>query len=428
MEKTPIRGPEWPLSEPGAARPRRGLARPGRALPEADRLLVVFSDVEMGAGGPHDDFPHSDFLGSLLLGYNEGSLASLPVELVFNGDTFDLFKTPFEGAFPRLITREIALGKLEAILAAHPAFCAAIREFLAHSGAPRRVHFVAGNHDAELAFPEVQERVRERCGGDPRITFPGLELRIGRVHIEHGSQHDPLFRMNPDELLLEVEGESVLNISWGAAALLDTLMPLKDLLYFHDRLKPKSAVLELLPEIRELMLERFWGYWLRDFWRGYIGDPTRRLTWGMLKEIAWRFGSKNPEVMPNDELARRLTSEDDVLLYVVGHQHQAGWLSHGDRKLLQSGCLRNEYMVLADGGLRPMPKSYVEAYLREGRPVVSELVEVEGPPAPEGYLPASIFDVLPALRGLAASGAERESSLAARTAEEERERRRDGEG
>jgi hypothetical protein len=425
MTEEPTRGV---LSEPAAPRPSRGPPRPGRSFPEADRLLVVFSDIEMGTGGPLDDFPHSDFLGSLILGYNQGPLATLPVELVFNGDTFDLFKTPFEGAFPRLITREIALGKLEAILAAHPAFCAAIQEFVAHPGAERRVHFVAGNHDAELAFPAVQERVRARCGGGPRIGFPGLELRVGRVHIEHGSQHDPLFRMNPEELLLDVEGEPVLNISWGAAALLDTLMPLKELLYFHDRLKPKSVVLKLLPEIRELMLERFWSYWLRDFWKGYIGglDPTQRLTWGMLKEIAWRFGSKNPDVMPGDELARRLALEDDVLLYVVGHKHQAAWTSHGDRKILQSGCLRNEYMLLPGGGLRPMPKSYVEAYLRDGRPIVSELVEVEGPPPPEGYVPASIFDVLPALRGLATSGAERESALAARTAEEERERRRGG--
>ena len=36
---------------------------------DADRLLVVFSDVEMGAGGALDDFPRSDFLSNLLLDY-----------------------------------------------------------------------------------------------------------------------------------------------------------------------------------------------------------------------------------------------------------------------------------------------------------------------------------------------------------------------
>lgn len=411
------------FSAPSAVhRPLVG-SHPGRSLPNADRLLVILSDIEMGAGGPFDDFPHSDFLADLILSYNEGPLADLPVDVVFNGDTFDLLKTPFGGTFPRLVTRSIALEKLRPIADAHPLFFGAVRAFLEHRGAARGVHFITGNHDAELAFPAVQEMVRERCGGDPRITFPGLSLDVGRVHIEHGSQQDPLFRMNPDELFVDVDGEPVLNMSWGGAALLDTVMPLKHVLYFHDRLKPKSLLFELMPEIRDLLVERFWTYWLRDFWRGYFagGDPTRKITWGMLKEIAWRFGSKSPDVMTGDELARRMAGSDDFRLFVVGHKHQARWTSHGDRKILQAGCLRNEYMLLPGGALRPMPKCYVEAYLRDGNPIVSGLVELEGPPAPEGYVPASIFDVLPAVRALTSSGVERERALAAQREQEERE-------
>ena len=39
------------------------------AEPPFDHLIVIFSDVEMGAGGDTDDFPHSEFLGLLLLAY-----------------------------------------------------------------------------------------------------------------------------------------------------------------------------------------------------------------------------------------------------------------------------------------------------------------------------------------------------------------------
>ena len=110
------------------------------APPAADRLLVVMSDIEMGNGGHTDDFPHSDFLGELIVSYNGPRYRDLPVELVFNGDTFDLLKTPWRGACPSHITAAIALGKLAQVAAAHPAFFAALRTFLAHPHAERRVH------------------------------------------------------------------------------------------------------------------------------------------------------------------------------------------------------------------------------------------------------------------------------------------------
>lgn len=378
------------------------LFRPGR-LPAADRLLVILSDIEMGAGGPLDDFPHSDLLAGIVLGYNDGPFAEIDVDLVFNGDTFDLLKTPFRGGFPRHITADVALGKLEPIARAHAPFFASVKSFLGHSRAQRRVHFIAGNHDAELLFPEVQQRVRQLCGDDARISFPGFRLKIGKIFVEHGSQHDRMFEMDEQFPFVELGGEQILNISWGAAALLDAVLPLNGLLAFHDRLKPKTALLELIPEIRELLMERFRSYWLHDFWKGYFrgADPTRKVTWSMLKEVIWRLTSGNAEVLPDDKLLHRMTESDQTRLFVLGHMHEPRWTSHGDRKVLQAGCLRNEYMICdREGALRLIPKSYVEVYLRGGEPVVSHFVEFEGPAAPEGYLPASIFDVVPAVRAL----------------------------
>ena len=376
-------------------RPSPPFGRSGQ-LPACDRALVIFSDIEMGTGGRLDDFPHSDALAPIILSYNDGPYRELAVDLVFNGDTFDLLKTPWNGTFPRHITAEVALGKLAPIVNAHPQFFEALRGFLAHPHAPRRVHFIVGNHDAELVFTEVQQQIRLLCGGDPGVSFPGLRLDIGKVRIEHGAQFDPMFEVNEQELIVDLDGKRVLNLSWGAAALLDTVIPLGPLLAFHERVKPRQLLLQLVPEVQELLMDRFWRYWLRDFWKGYISsnDPTRRLTWKMLKEVLWRFSSRNAEVLLSDDLQKRLATSDEFLLYVVGHKHESQWLSYGDRKVLQSGCLRNEYMLSADGRLlRPIAKTYVEAFLREGVPVVSHFVEFEGPPAPEGYVPHSIYEV-----------------------------------
>ena len=377
------------------------------APPAADRLLVVMSDIEMGNGGHTDDFPHSDFLGELIISYNGPRYRDLPVELVFNGDTFDLLKTPWQGAFPSHITAAIALGKLSQVAAAHPAFFAALRTFLAHPNAERRVQFTVGNHDAELVFPEVQDEVRRLCGGDPRVLFPGFRLAIGKVLIEHGSQRDRMFQVDEAQPFIEFGGERILHISWGAAALLETVIPLRELLGFHERLKPREQVLQLVPEINEFLTGRFRSYWLRDFWRGYFRDrdPTKELTWPMFKEVLWRFSSHSTDVQLQEGLVARLAQSDEFHLYVLGHTHEARWTSFGDRKILTAGCLRNEYMLSPSGdALWPMPKSYVEAWLREGRPVISSLVELEGPPHPEGYVPASIFAVAQTLRDLAAAG------------------------
>ena len=64
-----------------------------------------------------------------------------------------------------------------------------------------------------------------------------------------------------------------------------------------------------------------------------------------------------------------------------------------------SGAFRNEYMILNDGcALRPIPKSYIECYLKDDVPIRSRFVELEGPPAPAGYVPDSIFDIVPCVR------------------------------
>jgi UDP-2,3-diacylglucosamine pyrophosphatase LpxH len=373
--------------------------------PAVDRLLVIFSDIEMGSGGPTDDFPHSDFLASIIRSYDRVDLRDLPIDLIFNGDTFDLLKTDFEGTFPIHITASVAVAKLSQIAAAHAPFFAALREFLVDPVADRRVQFIVGNHDAELVFTEVQSQIRSLCGNDARVLFPGFRLAIGGVLVEHGSQSDRMFQVDEEHPIVEFEGQQILHISWGAVALLKTVIPLKELLGFHDRLKPKQLMLDLLPELHGLLMSRFWSYWSHDFWKGYVtsSDPTQEITWAMLKEVIWRFSIQSPEVLMSDGLVARMRSSSDFQLYVVGHQHESQWLSFGDRKILQSGCLRNEYMVDAKGEtFRPIPKSYVEAWMREGVPVVSALVEFEGPPAPAGYLPRSIFDVLAGVRALQA--------------------------
>jgi UDP-2,3-diacylglucosamine pyrophosphatase LpxH len=398
-----------------------------RACRGPDRLLVCFSDVEMGAGGPFDDFPRSDFLAETIRTYSRDPYRWLSIDLVFNGDTFDLLKTSYRGGFPHHVTRDIAIDKMERIAAAHRVFFEQLGEFLRGDPERRRVFFVVGNHDMELFFPEVQTLIRERIGVSDHVYFPGLSLSLGRVRIEHGSQLDTLFAIDPDKPFIDRrDGEKLLNLSWAAVALLDVALPLQPILYHHDRLKPRELVLELIPEAKELLTSEFWHYWtkryFREVWAG--DDPLKTVSWTMLKELVRRMVSWHAEVEMGDDLQRKMIASDEFDLYLVGHQHEPGWWSHGSRKVLRTGCLRDEFMLSDRGAVQtPINKTWAEVYMAGAEVVRSHLVEVPAPERPRGTMPESIFECVAELRARLSSAKTREGEKAAQAAQELRERR-----
>jgi hypothetical protein len=388
----------------------------------ADRLVVSISDIEMGPGGPIDDFPASAFLAEVLASYSRPPFDDLAVDLVLNGDTFDLLKTPLHGHHPVHVTAEIATAKLNLVLDAHPDFARGVEAFLA-GRRPRRVFFVVGNHDQELLFPEVQEALRARLGGDERVQFPGFGVAIGDALIEHGSQADDLFRVNPDQPFVLHQGRPILALPWGAVALLEAMMPLQQHLHWADRLKPRALLFEHLPELREVLVNAFWSYWTSDYWRALMaGDPLKNVSWTMLRQVAYRFASHDPDIGFGSAFQDRIASDGGFRVRSVGHSHQAGWWSYGDRKLLTTGCYRDEFMVGADGEVGPlMPKVHAEIYQRQGRSVRSHLVEVDGPQPPDGCVPQNVTDQREQVAALLGTAADRQASARARQAQEDKE-------
>ncbi|MCB9476342.1 MAG: metallophosphoesterase [Deltaproteobacteria bacterium] len=366
--------------------------------------IVVFSDIEMGGGGPADDFPHTPFLGELMTAYLDGPDADLPVDFVFNGDTFDFLKVSYQGAFPKHISAEVALGKVESVAAAHPKFFEAVRAVVEHPSGNKRVFFVVGNHDFELLFPEVQQRLREHCGGSEHVIFPGFDLMLGSVYLAHGCQVDPVYRMDVNRLFVEHNGEKILNIPWAAVTILDVAMPLQDLLYHHDRLRPKAKALELLPEFREVMSAKLWNYWQKVYWKDFRAkDPVHKISWSMVREAFRRSKTADADLELADDWTDELLDHDEVQAIVVGHLHRNTWVEYEGKKVIQLGCFRDEYWIRDEGRvLEPRLKPYLEFDLRGGRLMHAKFLEVQGPARKPGTYPESIFDVVPKLREMLA--------------------------
>ncbi len=358
----------------------------------AEQVIAVFSDVEMGAGGPLDDFPHSRFLGELIVERCQGPWRDLEVDLVFDGDTFDLLKTPVEQRYPRHITADVALAKVSAVAAAHPDFFKAIRE-LQRSPVPRRVHFVVGNHDAELVFSEVQGLIHALCGFGEHISFPGFTLELGPVHLEHGHMADHLFRVDPERLFLEWKGEQVLSLAWASVGLLDAVIPMHPWFGFYDRVRPQARLLAMAPELKDLLLALGWTYWTsefpREWWRER--DPLLKLDWSVVYEVFRRMVTTDTDVSFDPTWLSETVERSPCELFITGHLHRSSSTLHGPRRLLTLGCFRDEFWLGEDGcTFTPILKPWLEVRVRDGRVVGLSQRELLGPDRPADHFPTSV--------------------------------------
>lgn len=380
------------VPRPDSVQHRRPRSEP--APSSADQLVVSISDVEMGGGGVLDDFPHTTFLARLIEDYASARYSGMDVHLVFNGDTFDFLKMPVDDAYPTVITEAVALKKLEQVFQHHADFFEGVGAFLSRKGDEGHVYFILGNHDMELVFLAVQQRIREQIGSN-RVHFPGLSMNIGDLHLEHGSQGDSLFRVDPKRMVIDTPHGPALALPWGAIVLLEVAMPMQTELYPLDRMKPRELVFELVPEFRDFVVGSFWQYW-RDSARTWLGsDPIHQVSWSMVKELAYRFRTKSADSDPCKFYKDQLVADGALACITIGHTHSAEWWTRADQKLLVSGCFRNEFAIDHAGNTRGLlPKVYAEIYLERGRVVQSHLVEVQGPTPPRDAVLRSVFDVL----------------------------------
>ncbi len=377
--------------------PSPGGRAPGR---RADHRVVVLSDIEMGAGGRTDDCPDTEFITERLLTYQGTFFRRCPIHFVFNGDTFDFLKVRHHGNYPRHVTEDIAMSKLRSIHRAHPDFFETIQALLRGSHPDAHVHFVVGNHDPELLFPRVQDEIRRLCGAESRVHFPGFGFNLGDLHVEHGSQGDPLFRMDPNQRFLDYRGDQILNLPWGAVGLLETVLPYHETLFHLDRVKPKDLLFSILPEAKKLLLESAYRYWTGKFWRDLLveKDPLKRISFGMLKELVYRFLSVDTDVSTGDYYVRAARRSSEHRWWIVGHHHKREDLRLGDRRLVQTDCLRNEFVIdPITKKESPGPRGYVEVDLCGGR--VSELRTIDLDPwdVPPDYVPRSLDELRPVI-------------------------------
>jgi UDP-2,3-diacylglucosamine pyrophosphatase LpxH len=206
------------------------------------RLKLVVSDFHLGKGpyredgsvNVFEDFRCDPKFAEFLDHHRTGEHAADQVELVVNGDFFNLLSVDLDGRLTEAITERVAVEKTEAILRGHPLVFEALRRF---AGAPdHAVVFVMGNHDPGFLFPGVREVVSRAVGGRHAYVLDSYDF--DGVHVEHGMQHEPMNAFNSARYFVERGGDLALNLPLGSRYIIEVLNREKAVRPYIDKVAP----------------------------------------------------------------------------------------------------------------------------------------------------------------------------------------------
>ena len=320
----------------------------------------MFGDVEFGAGTVTDDFISDSTFAKVIR-----SLKG-PVDLILNGDTFDFLKCPLkDGTYPLQVTEAMSLEKLEQVLNAHPKVIRALAVFT--KGKNHKLYFNFGNHDLDLAFPKVQNRLAKAIG---KVHF-GLKYEQFGVHVEHGQQFDPLNRTK--EFFVEHYGKKLLNLSYSSLGVIESFMRVKEDNPFLERIHSRNEMFTLHPQILRTL--RWQG--IKQIFRQFFYDMTRnrlRKTPHWLWKELWRRWWQDDWEISN--IVAAVKKQTSSRLCVLGHMHHV-YFEESDRIVILPDTWRDEYILDArTKTLIPKNKYYVRIRIENNAPKYWELVHV----------------------------------------------------
>jgi UDP-2,3-diacylglucosamine pyrophosphatase LpxH len=307
-------------------------------------LRLVMSDLHLSTGvrpgspNPFEDFFHDERFAELLA-YYSAKQGDAGVELILNGDVFDLLKVRIHGRFPTEVTDEIAAEKLRLCLEGHPRFVHAVKDFLSHP--KNRITYLPGNHDLDMWLPGPQALFRryvapgEAASRVQFITHSDTYYLPEGIQVRHGHQFERIHRVNYEAVTYKRrDGKEVLALPWGSLWIMEVLNPLKETHGHIDRVQPFSRLLFASVFFDpKLVLRFFWHstfhffrhrvFRIRSWWQGLLAFPR------LLREEVFELTSGF-----DDRVKRALNKTRGVHTLVVGHSHGPRFVQLPNGKLL----------------------------------------------------------------------------------------------
>jgi len=219
----------------------------------SNQIVFMISDLHVGdPKEPHlEDFNKDDDFQRLLADVIPERHAG-PSTLVIAGDFID-----FPQVLPGLgrhkmgkrfgATEQQSLAKMERVIVGHPKVFGALEDFVNKGN---QVVVLPGNHDIDLHWPSVFERLREALGGapPPKICFVKEgEIHEKRIHIEHGNQYsfDNWFEHWTDPIVDAPDGPRI-ERPWGTLFMDIVYNDIENLYPFVNKVYPHSVYAQII--------------------------------------------------------------------------------------------------------------------------------------------------------------------------------------
>jgi len=357
------------------------------------KLSLIFSDIEIGDGSSTDDFIADQLLHDTIKKHFKES-KNQPSDLILNGDTFDFMKTSYKTIFPIHVTEQISLEKLRKMHKAHPLFFETLTLWLKQNK-KNRVVFIVGNHDFDIVFEKVQKKLKNfiskgKEGLKDRVIFPGFEFHDNLLLVEHGSQMDYVFKVNPRKLIFtpknRVKNDPFLLLPWGINPLYDIYISYKKKFPLLERIVPRGRLYKHFNlEMKYLFGLKMFIYMVKSFFYTqvrYWSDPIYRLNlFSFLKNMK-KMIFKNYSLEFSKKAKHKLNRSNFKVLS-IGHNHHGTIGKLKNKQILNTGCWRDEYSIKKNSKfLIPKEKSYGYVLHSDKKIYKSKLIEVQSKQKP----------------------------------------------
>jgi UDP-2,3-diacylglucosamine pyrophosphatase LpxH len=288
------------------------------------KIKIVVSDFHLGKGiylsdgsvNVLEEFFGDRQWGEFLNHFSNGPYKDLEVELVLNGDIFDLIKVDYRGYYSPILTEAISVEKLQSVLDGHPLFVSALKKFASLSH--HKITYVVGNHDVEMIWPRCQELFSRTLGCE--VQFFNFSYIDEGIHIEHGQQFENTNRINPKQMYITKNlREPIINLPWGSHFVINYVLPIKMQRIAVDRVRPVSAFIRwslwhdttwCLKNMMRVLLYFFGTRFSKSIYR----TTNLMTTFKILKELF-----RSPQLL--DAAKDIFQRNKEVKTVVMGHTH-----------------------------------------------------------------------------------------------------------
>jgi UDP-2,3-diacylglucosamine pyrophosphatase LpxH len=323
-----------------------------------DKTILVLSDLHLGAG-PHvdgkpnvlEDFHYDEELVDFLIYFSTGEFVQRDVELIINGDFFDLLAVPFIPFYDDdYWSEEAALHKLKIITKAHEEVMNAITNFCSIKN--KKIIYIIGNHDGECILQSLRDHLMSFIEDKNRDSFNIISPENGEytpykgIVVKHGHEYEIANKFIPSNSIIEDnEGKRYFLPPWGSYYVVRVINKFKEQRDHINAVRPikrfliNGMIYDTLYTLRFIFANAFYFVFVRFIVFFKQGHKMKDVLAHAISELEL---FRDYESMTEDYFEEN----PETKLLIMGHTHSPSYKIYaGGEIFLNTGTWTDMYYI-----------------------------------------------------------------------------------